>query len=247
MVRYLLGEMPEDEQVAIERDYFVSDDAYEQMLIVEDDLAYDYVDGRLSPERRTRFERTIGATERGRKNVVFARALLEALKSSRKVAMIPTHYWMGAIAASILLAALPAWLGLRYALHAEAAASESRLREELAAAVPSLEATFLLTPGLARSGEGPSRLELSPQAGTVRFELVPPPGAEAGDYVVTIYAANRAEVWSSSAAFAGRMWIVQVPAALFAEGTFEIRVRRLTRGEQAPYLATYSFRLARRP
>src|SRR5262245_60374715 len=98
MVRYLLGEMPEDEQIALERDYFTSDDAYEQVLIVEDDLAYEYVEGGLSPERRTRFEGTIGATERGRKNVAFARALLEVLKSSRKVYVIPTRYRVGAIA-----------------------------------------------------------------------------------------------------------------------------------------------------
>jgi len=66
LVAYLLGEAPAEEQLRLEREYFVDDAAYERLLVVEDELAYDYLEGRLSPSRRLRFEGAIGATERGR-------------------------------------------------------------------------------------------------------------------------------------------------------------------------------------
>jgi hypothetical protein len=157
----------------------------------------------------------------------------------------------------LALAVLPAWLAFRVAsvtaqlekLRAESTASEARLRSELSAAnrAPApVEAAFLLTPGLARSGEGPARLQLSAQADTIRFELVAPPGAASADYVITIRAAGGPELWSRSASLPGRVLIVVAPAKLFSGGAYEIAVRRLTAGEQAPDLVTYSFRVERK-
>jgi hypothetical protein len=108
------------------------------------------------------------------------------------------------------------------------------------------ETSFLLTPGMARSADGPARPELTAQADIVRFELVLPPGAAAGDYGIGIRAAAGAEVWSRSATLSGRSLVATAPAKLFASGDYEAVGRRLTAGEQAPDLATYSFRLLRK-
>ena len=113
MVAYLLRELPEDEQVKVEQEYLTGDAAYEQLLLAEDELAYEYVLERLSPARRRQYETTIGATERGRKNVEFARSLLDALRATRPRAVQPGRYWALAIAAGLALAVLPVWQNSR--------------------------------------------------------------------------------------------------------------------------------------
>src|SRR5215831_10631454 len=55
MAAYLLGELQPQEELILEQDYFSSDDRYEQLLAIEDELAYDYVEGRLSPARLRHF------------------------------------------------------------------------------------------------------------------------------------------------------------------------------------------------
>jgi hypothetical protein len=253
MAAYLLGELSDDAQLELERDYFVRDETYQQMLAVEDELAYDYVEGRLSPERRRRFETTIGATERGRKNLEFARSLLSTLVALRTRERRSLAPWAAAIAAAVVIALIAAWAALRVArldtelasARNETKALEARLRTAPAMR-PALEVSFLLTPGATRSGEGPARLEVLHQADTARFELVLPPETAAGDYAISLRWSRGAEIWSRSEAVTGRTVAIAVPAGALTGGSYEIGIRRLTAGEQLPDLATYSFRLIRR-
>ncbi len=73
--RYLLGQLPDDEQTAVERDYLANDGAFEELLAVEDDLADEYASGRLSGEERRAFEQRITISPRIAEKVQFARAL----------------------------------------------------------------------------------------------------------------------------------------------------------------------------
>jgi hypothetical protein len=255
LAAYLLGELPPEEQLRLEQEYFADDAAYEQLLAVEDELAYDCLQGRLSPERRARFETTIGATERGRRNLEFARALLEVLRSTRAAAPSPARYWVAGLAAAVITGVIPVWLAFRVASLTQESetlhATQARLEQRIAAlrsvpAVAPLETAFLLAPGQARGGDGPARLQLSAEAGSVRFELVLPPGAASGDYVVSIRTSVGSEVWSGSATVAGRTLAVSLPAKLLGAGAYEVSLRRLTAGEQPSELATYSFRLTRK-
>src|SRR5690349_9656443 len=115
LVAYLLGELPDEEQVRVEQNYLADDTAYEQLQVLEDELAYDYLEGRLSSARSQRFESTIGATERGVRNLEFARLLLDGLRASRASAAWLGRYWAGAIAAAVAVVVLPAWLAVRVA------------------------------------------------------------------------------------------------------------------------------------
>jgi hypothetical protein len=54
--RYALGALSEEECAAIEQQYFVDDDALEQLAIAEDQLIEDYLENRLDAEARDRFE-----------------------------------------------------------------------------------------------------------------------------------------------------------------------------------------------
>ena len=263
LAAYLLGELPAEEELTLERDYFVDEAAYERLLVVEDELAFDFAEGRLTPERRAHFEKTIGAGERGRENVQFAQSLLDALRASERATFSSARYWAIAAAAALILMAASTWLAFRVTalntqlaqVRAENAASQARLEAQLEAtrsapAPPTVEVAFLLTPGLSRNGDGPARLELSPDVATLRFELVPPPGTASetkpGDFAIVIRSSSGGQVWSHGAPLSGRTWIAQAPAKLFTTGAYEIAVRPLTSGEQAPDLATYSFRLIRK-
>jgi hypothetical protein len=55
----------------------------------EDELAYDYLQGRLSSRRSSQFESTFGATERGRQNLAFARSQRAAERAGGSG--IPAH------------------------------------------------------------------------------------------------------------------------------------------------------------
>ena len=242
LVAYLLGELPEQEQLALEQDYFTSDDSYTNLLTLEDELAYDYAENRLPPERRRRFEATIGATERGRKNVELARAMLAALRASQgSGSKTAARYWAMGIAAALVVAIAAGGLVLRQEI--------SQLRV-LAEAKPApiaapVEAAFLLTPGLSRGGEGVATLELRPEADVLRLDLLLPPGIRPGDYAVEIRANDRL-VSSQSAQTLGRTLSTHAAAKLFSAGNYEVSVRRLSAGEQPPELAAYAFRLIRR-
>jgi hypothetical protein len=242
----LLGELPEQEQLALEQKYFGDDSVYERLLVIEDELAYDYVEDRLSPERRERFQRILGATERGRENVELARSLLAALRASHS-ATRSSRYWAVGAAAALVFAIPSAWLAVRVAelnrrieqLQIDRAAAQNVIKTQ------PLEAAFLLTPGRTRAAGGIALLELIPQADALRLELVPPPGLErSGDCIVSIRS-DDAEIWSQRASLSASSWVVHLPAKFFTRGDYEVGVRRLTTGEPAPNLATYSFRLLR--
>jgi len=78
---YLLGELPEDDLLRLEELLFADDAYYEQLLIVEDELRYDYAQGLLDPERRERFEKRLAASPDGRQTLAFAAAFGFALSA----------------------------------------------------------------------------------------------------------------------------------------------------------------------
>jgi anti-sigma factor RsiW len=79
---YLLGELPEDDLARLEELLFSDDAYYEQLMMVEDELRYDYAQGLLDPDRRERFEKRLGASTGNRKTLEFAAAFGSALSLS---------------------------------------------------------------------------------------------------------------------------------------------------------------------
>lgn len=75
IARYLLGDLPEEQQVEIEARAFSDQEYRRQIIAVENDLIDEYVRGELSNDRRRRFEKRFLASENRRRRVEFARAL----------------------------------------------------------------------------------------------------------------------------------------------------------------------------
>lgn len=74
--KYLLGNIQaEDERRKIEERLMFDDDYFEEILMQEEELIQDYVDGHLSAGERRRFEKHFFISEERRHKIKFARAL----------------------------------------------------------------------------------------------------------------------------------------------------------------------------
>ena len=73
--RYLLGELTEQEQAALEERYLRDPQVFNQVLQVESELVDAYARGQLSTEMRARFEKSYLKHPARRERVEFARAL----------------------------------------------------------------------------------------------------------------------------------------------------------------------------
>ncbi len=105
IVRYLLGDLPEEEQARLE-DLAFSDREYLQNIqAVESDLIDEYVRGELSDSERRQFERRFLASFERQQKVEFARALAKIVPEAGTeeaaqpaMAFAPTSWWDSFIA-----------------------------------------------------------------------------------------------------------------------------------------------------
>jgi anti-sigma factor RsiW len=79
MVRYLLGELSDSEQAALEEKYFTHPQVFDELVKAENELVDDYACGRLSPQLRERFEQYYLAHPNRRERTKFAQALATKL------------------------------------------------------------------------------------------------------------------------------------------------------------------------
>jgi hypothetical protein len=86
--RYLLGELPEVEQAALEEAYFNDRRLFDQMVQAENELVDKYARGLLSPATRESFEKHYLAHPKRRERANFARALAARLDESNEVAAV---------------------------------------------------------------------------------------------------------------------------------------------------------------
>ncbi|MGH9839603.1 MAG: hypothetical protein ACREEM_12550 [Blastocatellia bacterium] len=140
IVRYLLGDLPESDRLALEERYFADSETFDRMWENENRLVDHYVRGRLAPADRERFERHYLASPVHRQRVATARNLLAAADESIRAHSAPvvrpsllqrlTNWsrlspaWQFAMAAGMLLLAVGGGWLLR---------ERAQLRDELAA------------------------------------------------------------------------------------------------------------------
>lgn len=112
LVRYLLGNLTEEEQVRVEDQAFAEPDYLRAIEAAEADLIDEYVRGELTPADRRAFERHFLTSPQRRSKVEFARALARATAEAPPLASAiePKSTWQA------LLDAVRAWNpALRYA------------------------------------------------------------------------------------------------------------------------------------
>jgi len=79
IARYLLGDLPEEEQARLEDRAFSDRDYMRNIVAVESDLIDEYVRGGLSDSERLRFERRFLVSAERQRKVEFARALANVI------------------------------------------------------------------------------------------------------------------------------------------------------------------------
>lgn len=101
IVRYLLGDLPEEEQARVEERAFIDRRYAEDVVAVESDLIDEYVLGGLSDAERRQFERRFLASAERRQKVEFARALAQVAYAPAAEAAAPpaTIHWWEAVTA----------------------------------------------------------------------------------------------------------------------------------------------------
>ena len=90
MIRYLLGQLPEKEQLRVEEQFFTDEESYQQLLALEDELRYDYVTGELVGSEREQFKERFLVTPEDRKKVAFAGALVSKVATPATVKPTPS-------------------------------------------------------------------------------------------------------------------------------------------------------------
>ena len=97
LVRYLLGDLPEEEQVGIEERAFRDQQTLRDIQAVESDLIDEYVRGGLSGREREQFEGRFFVSAERRRKVEFARALAHVapefavIEPDARTASAPAH------------------------------------------------------------------------------------------------------------------------------------------------------------
>jgi hypothetical protein len=101
LIRYLLGDLPEEDRLQVEGGFLGDDHCYERLLTLENELFYDYAQNRLSPGEREQFEKRFLSSGRNRKRAMIASALAHKVSESAPVEMTevgaadrePQHFW----------------------------------------------------------------------------------------------------------------------------------------------------------
>ena len=187
MVKYLLGQLREQDQIELERGYLADDGLFEELLAIEDDLRDAYARNELSEGDRTAFEQRFLAAQQQRGKQEFARSLRQHLNKShaqhvsitgplandksrfrsfiapRRLVLIPV-----VSAALVLLIAGSWWLGHRTDQPLRSSrppgnAAPKATSNTAGSELPQSEASetktlaLVLTPGSVRSTEGESK------------------------------------------------------------------------------------------
>jgi len=97
--RYLLGSLPEQDEIALETAYFGDATLLDRVEAIANDLTDEYAAGRMSPADRAQFERRLLSSAEGREDAAFAQAL-QIAKTREREGGETKH-----------AEAFPAWLG----------------------------------------------------------------------------------------------------------------------------------------
>jgi len=182
LIRYLLGELTDDQAESLDERSVVDDDFVARLRLIEEDLVDAYATGRLAGDRRTRFESFYLSSPRRLKRAVFAQRFLAAVDNAARDSPAPAGHGRAArwlpltIAAAVVLSIGSGWMLVRDArlrtdLHetqqrlADADRQTARLFGELA------QRTATAAPAPAQTAAPSVALVLLPQT---RGSSVPP-------------------------------------------------------------------------
>jgi hypothetical protein len=85
LIRYLLGNLPEEQRRQVEVMFLSDDQRYERLLALENELYYDYAQNKLSPDESEQFEKRFLSSEQNRKKLMLASAVAQKMSEAAPV------------------------------------------------------------------------------------------------------------------------------------------------------------------
>jgi hypothetical protein len=258
MKRYLLGELVESEQQALEGRLMASDDYFEQLLIAEDDLVDEYLRGTLSAREKQRFNDHFLCTPERRHKLSFSRSLqkyVAAYAESRRTVWrwpglltlqgLPHRILEWSLAGTLSLIVLGgSWLTFRIQRLEQLLEQAS---QQAAAGGQPQEAmmAFPLTPGLVRGMQGMQKVALPAGADWVQLQLDLGTG-EYNRYQAVLQNVEGEQIWSQNTpkVKVGRdseLVVLTLPAGLLPRGYYILKLSGMGAGGAFEEVARYSF------
>ena len=239
LIQYLLGEaISEADLDRLEIRYFQDDRYFDHLLAVEDDLIDSYVLNALPPRQRTLFETNFLASPRRREKYEAQQQLVKFFRSNVSRApflsgirrlfrsqTVGVRFAMATVAGLAMV-----WMGLSGMALFRAKRDASSLRAQIAElesrSAPRVPiASFLLNPGILRSGGG-ERIQLSQgaDAAVLKLRVINPP-VETSVYEAELSTAESLLLWRQSRLHGRRDGSeetveVLVPAGLLMPGDY---------------------------
>lgn len=253
-IQHLLGTLSEEAQSSFEQDVLATQESFEHVLAIEDELMYEYLKGELpSGERRLFVERYLVSGEDKRKET-FARVLLDWTADRMKVFKPLFEPWKvlqfatAALAVCTVAFSLSLYLESRQmrTLVSQALSQKPVVAPQTAAIPPPPAVLFFLESGLSRSAGGPKRLRIPAAAGDVRLRLDGKYAELGRAYLGVLRTAGGEEVWSTNGLLFQRepngvVLSTELPAGIILNGEYELILRPSGRsGEDLDYHFTVS-------
>lgn len=96
--RYLLGQLDDQARTELETELLTSDEVFEELLIIEDEITDEFVAGSLSSSDRAAFEEHFLATPERHEHVRFARAFQRQVNTVTPSQAAVSKFWPGFLA-----------------------------------------------------------------------------------------------------------------------------------------------------
>jgi hypothetical protein len=259
--RYLLGELAEEGRRQLEESLLTSDELFEELLIVEDELLDEYAAGHLDGRERERFEAHFLSTPERLRKLRFARAFKKhvaaatARESPASIADDPQPSWkrwlptflhtqnpiLGFSLATALLLIPIAGLLLMIYSYGEHWTTKN--------GVPSKSFPVTLMPGVARDTGEMKRVAIPASADAVelRLELA---ADEYQSYRAVLQTDEGRELFTgdnlkAEARGGGKDVVLNLPARLLTDGDYQVKLRGITTGGDLEDVGGYYFRVVR--
>lgn len=258
---YLLGRLPPEQQAQFEERLLTSDEVYEELVIVEDELVDEYVREELPASDRESFESHFIAAPEHQEKIRFARTFgkyvaegpKHEVAADERVADVPpmqafrpSPRWLGFLpirtpiygyamtAVVVLVLVSVSWIGWRNL--------NSGPRD------PGRVLSFVLAPGLSRGDvAGSNRLSVPAGTGTVRLQLLLPEDrhesyeatlVDAEGRTLTTEGNPRKEPVNGQPAV-----VLDVAASRVSAGDYRVKLSGVNADGNRESVASYSFRI----
>ena len=240
---YLLGLLASEEATRLEEGFFAEESVFEELVLAEDDLIDEYVDGRLADDERNVFEDRLRERPELRARVDARRPLCEALRRRRDGAVVTVEgraarLGGGRVFLGLAAAAAAVFVMVRAAQERPGAApgrpaTDARLETPRTSAPP---VVLVLGSGGVRDAGAVPTAKLSAQVPSLRLRL---PTGRAGALEIVSEDVDGAGVWKGAGRFttadAGSYAEAEVPAAALPAGDYIARFSGLPAGAEESF------------